>query len=370
MEKQIDIIIPAYKAHKTIFKTLCSIAMQDMSDIIKVTIVDDHCPEGDYKAIVKLFKGQLDIDTRRLPENHGPGYARRYGIEHTSCPYIMFADADDTYTNGFTITEFYNNIIKTKEDIIISNFIEQHEDNTYIPHYSDVVWVFGKIYRRQFLIDHNITFTDMRANEDTCFNRKILIYRTHINKNIPVLNSFTYLWHTTETSITRINHSQYTYDQSICGFVDGSIEMFDWAESQKINQEIIKDEIMGAMIYLYFTYCDVGSYSEVFQEQNLEYIKKFYNKLWKKYNLDFHSQDFIDSFNENMKVWCGETNVASPSKAEVFMAQPNIVQFMDMLADLEYNEDDIYKIQAKIPEDIKQNNINCGVCSKDYYEKK
>lgn len=367
MEKQIDMIIPAYKAHKTIFKTLCSLAMQTVSDIIQVTIVNDCCPEGSYQSIIDQFKGQLDINEIILPENHGPGYARRYGIEHTSCPYIMFADADDTYMCGFTISEFYNEIEKTKEDVIFSNFIEQN-NNGFSSHNADIVWVFGKIYRRKFLIDNNIIFTNHRANEDTCFNRKIKLKYENDNKQIKFLNSYTYLWNNqNENSITRINHSQYQYDQSVVGFVDGVIEMFDWAKKQKIKKSILKEEIIGTMIFLYFTYCDVGSYTEMFQEQNLEYIKKFYNKIWKKYKLDYHDKLFIEGFTANLKVWCIDDNRVDLA---VFMAQPNIVQFMDMLADLPYNENDIYEIQAKLPDEVKQKNIECGVCSKDYYDKK
>jgi hypothetical protein len=51
------------------------------------------------------------------------------------------------------------------------------------------------------------------------------------------------------------------------------------------------------------------------------------------------------------------------------MAQPNIVQFMDMLNELPYNENDIYEIWKRIPQKLKQNNIDCGVCEKDYYLK-
>ena len=162
MEKQIDMIIPAYKAHNTIFKTLCSIAMQTVSDIIQVTIVNDCCPEGSYQSIIDRFKGLLDINEIILSENHGPGYARRYGIEHTSCPFIMFADADDTYMGSFTISEFYYQIQKLKDNVIFSNFIEQHK-NGFITRSADIIWVFGKMYRRQFLIDNKITFTDLRA---------------------------------------------------------------------------------------------------------------------------------------------------------------------------------------------------------------
>ena len=56
----IDIIIPAYNAQKTIKKTLASIAMQSIKDIIKVTIVND-CSKKDYSEIIEMFKSIINI---------------------------------------------------------------------------------------------------------------------------------------------------------------------------------------------------------------------------------------------------------------------------------------------------------------------
>ena len=52
---KIDVIIPAYKAQKTIMRTLSSIAEQTIIDDIEVTIVNDCCPNGDYKKFVQMF---------------------------------------------------------------------------------------------------------------------------------------------------------------------------------------------------------------------------------------------------------------------------------------------------------------------------
>ena len=41
---KIDVIIPAYKAHKTIIRTLSSLLMQTIKKDIDVFIVDDACP--------------------------------------------------------------------------------------------------------------------------------------------------------------------------------------------------------------------------------------------------------------------------------------------------------------------------------------
>jgi len=365
MDKKIDLIIPVYKAHKTLFRLLCSIAQQAHNEWVKVTLINDCCPEGSYEEIIKNFKEVLDIQEIILPVNKGPGYARQYGIDHTNCPYIMFADADDVLFGGFVFNDLLGEIERKKEDVVFSSFIEYTPIETYLHHINDNVWVFGKIYKRKFLKKYNIKFTDQRANEDTFFNKKVMFIYAKLKKEIPFVDGFTYGWYPTKDSITTINHHQYSYDQGVCGFVEGAIELFDWAEKQKLDKNFIKNEILSTMVFLYISYCDVSSREEFFQEQNFEYIKKYYNKLWKKYNLDYATPEFINTYEENMQE-LGK----SQYNYRIFMAQPNIIQFLEMLDDIPYDEEDIYRIWDKIPEEIKQNNIKCGVCAPDFYTRK
>ena len=53
--KLIDVIIPVYKAHSTLMRTLSSIACQSIVDNLRVTLVNDCCPEGDYQYFVDKF---------------------------------------------------------------------------------------------------------------------------------------------------------------------------------------------------------------------------------------------------------------------------------------------------------------------------
>lgn len=366
MDKKIDLIIPVYKAHKTLFKLLCSIAQQEEVDKIKVTLVNDCCPEGSYKEIIKRFSDVLDIQEFQLPENGGPGVARQYGIDHTNCPYIMFADADDTLYGCFVFSNFLAMMENNAEEgVIFSSFLEKTLNKQYLHHIKDTTWIFGKIYRRSFLEKYNIRFTNQRSNEDTCFNRKIMFIYWNLNKEIPFWDGFTYAWHSTNNSITAINHGQYSYDQSTCGFVDGMIETFDWADKQGIDKITLEFEVMSAIFFLYITYCEVSSREEYFQEQNFEFIKKFYNKVWKRYGFEYQNDNFISMYEENMHAFIAENKF----NTRIFMSQPNIMEFMEALENTPYNENDIYRIWDKIPQEIKDNNIKCGVVAKDYYEK-
>ena len=95
-KNRIDVIIPAYKAQKTILRTLSSIAAQTILDKVDVTIVNDCCPNGDYQEFINMFSPYMNIREIKLPENGGPGVARQYGIDNTEDEFFTCMDADDT----------------------------------------------------------------------------------------------------------------------------------------------------------------------------------------------------------------------------------------------------------------------------------
>lgn len=365
-KKLIDIIIPAYKAHATIYKTLASIAMQTMADQIQVTIVNDCCPEGNYQQVISKFKGYLDIKEIKMSKNGGPGAARRKGINSTVCPYIMFCDADDTLAASYVVYVLYTNLLETKSNVLFSNFYEETSDKQYIAHKADRVWVFSKIYRRSFLNDYNINFTDLRANEDTCFNRKILIVHNNLEKELQFIDAVTYVWSgANQNSITRANNAQYKHDQSTVGFVDGMIEAFHWMDQQKISPKIIHQELFNTLIFLYFSYCDVAIVDEFYQLQNFEYVKKFYHTVYKRYNADWRSNEFVSQFDENM-----ETLVQSQQFTyKMFIANPPIAEWMEMLERAPYDPTEILQIWKNMPEELKNNNVKTGVVSANFYKR-
>ena len=51
----IDIIIPAYNAHDTLYKTLSSIALQTIKDKVNVYIINDYSKKS-YKKEIDTFK--------------------------------------------------------------------------------------------------------------------------------------------------------------------------------------------------------------------------------------------------------------------------------------------------------------------------
>ena len=270
MTEKIDIIIPAYKAHNTLLKTLLSIAVQQNANNIKVTIINDCCPEGDYQDIIKHVSDLIDIQEIVLEKNSGPGVARQVGIDKTSNPYIMFVDADDLLAQPYAVVNLLKDLKSSDTGRICTGaFIEKaviqcpSEDITKqpevigigdIPHSEDMTWCFGKIYERAFLEKYDIKFPPTRGNEDTAFNFMCTSIEKFKEPNSIIISDvFSYIWENSrEGSITRINEHQYMYDQSICGLIDGLIYTKNWLEKVQID---FKDVLIHYRFYQFYVLC-------------------------------------------------------------------------------------------------------------------
>ena len=138
----IDVIIPAYNAHKFIGQTLASIAFQDCIDMLNVYIVND-CSEKNYSEFVEYYVNFMNIKELSLEKNSGPGQARQYGIDNSSAEYLLFVDSDDVLSDNFAIRRLYEAIVNTKTDIAVSGFYEEKESR-FIFHDISYVWMHGK----------------------------------------------------------------------------------------------------------------------------------------------------------------------------------------------------------------------------------
>lgn len=270
--KKIDLVIPCYNTHKTLYRLFGSIMSQNCRDEIHVILVDDCSDEG-YEDFIKPFENILDIQIVKLDKNSGPGTARRVGMQAGNSPYIMFIDSDDTFFNAFSVERLLYEIEARQCDIVYSNFAEDIKNNRFIMHPNDQIWVFGKIYRRQFLENYEIYFNDTRSNEDNGFNTL-----TRAFTEPQYVNETTYLWHHNPKSITRIKNGLYTFT---C--MEGQIENKIWAFSEAYKRgwarEYYIHAIIGQFCFYYFDYFNIKKQTreEVDAELYLKWVKRFYD---------------------------------------------------------------------------------------------
>ena len=171
----------------------------DKSDF-KVLFLND----GEEGAISREDIGDYsyEIEVRTLPHG-GISAVRNYGIENADTDYIMFCDCDDGFIHNYGL-HLILAAIEEGFDLFSSVFIEESP----LPNGGwkiyrrdkDQVFIHGKVYRRQFLLDHNLRFSPLlHFCEDSAFNR-IAFLAAEKQKYIetPI-----YLWAWNENSTVR-----------------------------------------------------------------------------------------------------------------------------------------------------------------------
>ena len=300
MDKKIDVIIPAYNAQKSIERTIASIAIQSMKDELKITIVND-CDGKDYSKVINRYKDLLDIREIRLDNNGGPGVARQYGIDNTDLPYFTCIDADDTFSGAFSIELLYKNLIQDPyAACCIGSFMEEHENLQFVPHTQDLIWMFGKLYRRSFIKKYDIRFNETRANEDNGFNTIVRLCSDEIERII-FIQDVVYYWHFKEDSITRINNCEYSYNQSFVGYTDNMIYAVREAKKKKPFNGYINLWATQVMINLYVYYLQTVERDPRFIEQNFNSCMKFYKEIFKNIYNELEPNIFKEIYSTVMR---------------------------------------------------------------------
>ncbi len=243
----IDIIIPAYNAHKTIEQTLCSIAYQYIADKLNVYIVNDDS-DKDYNEFVNFFSNFITIKELKLEKNSGPGVARQYGIDNSKSDYIIFMDSDDCFADIFSAKILYDAITENDYDVVIGSIAEETDDG-FIIHDGSEVWLHGKIYKREYLKNNDIRFTDTYYDEDNAFNSLLFLG----NPKKKIIYDKIYLWRKNYTSLTNKNNGQ----DKINAFTD-YIENITWSLEKAIERNYDYHKIAKlayyALLFIYYSY--------------------------------------------------------------------------------------------------------------------
>lgn len=90
----VSIVIPAYKAEKTIEQTLASVKSQTFPHW-ELIVVDDCSPDGTLPLLEAAAQNDGRIRVLRNTENRGVSYSRNRGVREARSQWIAFLDSDD-----------------------------------------------------------------------------------------------------------------------------------------------------------------------------------------------------------------------------------------------------------------------------------
>lgn len=196
MKKDLTIIVAAYNVEDYIAKCIESLLTQDIKDI-EILIVDDGSTDRTAAIASSYAKNNKDI-TILSKNNGGLSDARNHGLIHARGKYVCFVDGDDFVDNNslaelidytsrnnldVCIFGYYMDILKDGELVSSDSILEanniidksSHSNiSTKITNTHILGYAWNKIYRRELLNQHGLTFQKgLSYVEDITFNEAV-----------------------------------------------------------------------------------------------------------------------------------------------------------------------------------------------------
>ena len=203
---KISVIIPVYNVEKYLRECLDSVVNQTLKDI-EIICVNDGSTDNSLE-ILKEYEKQDSRIKIIDKKNEGAGIARNYGLQIATGKYIYFMDSDD-FLELNALEILYSEIVKCNADICLCTHNRYYETlgekrKTYflkpqlmpksqtfsakdIPDtilQCCAINIFVKLYKREFIINSNIKFQNIKTCNDVYFNSMTLL----IAKSICYIN--------------------------------------------------------------------------------------------------------------------------------------------------------------------------------------
>lgn len=125
MEEKVSIIIPVYKAEKTIERCVQSIAEGTYQNV-EIILVEDCSPDGSLKKCRILEKKYDSVIVKHNIQNRGVSYTRNQGLKCITGKYLMFVDSDDWVEPDY-VESFVNEMAKANLAMVISGYVNHDE---------------------------------------------------------------------------------------------------------------------------------------------------------------------------------------------------------------------------------------------------
>ena len=155
-----------------------SLEQQSYEDF-EVVLIDDCSTDDTFDHLEDYVKKtKLAVKLYRNSKNSGPGETRNQGILMSNSEYFLFVDSDD-YLEPNTLLEIDK--VVNDNDLIVFDFMKGNHKKSTIPNTSggsQIVLevlkaintsVWGKVFKKDIIINNNIAFPSLTRFEDFVF---------------------------------------------------------------------------------------------------------------------------------------------------------------------------------------------------------
>ena len=189
---KVSVIVPVYNAQDYLEQCIVSILAQTLQEI-EVICVDDSSTDRSLEILKKYEKEDSRMRVLTQP-NSGAGAARNRGLSQASGEYLSFLDADDFFEPDM-LELAYAKAKEDRADMVVFKSDQYHTDSDQfvqvawtlrekeIPPYTPfnhrqmtdnifkvfVGWAWDKLFSREFVEKHHLTFQEQRTSNDMLF---------------------------------------------------------------------------------------------------------------------------------------------------------------------------------------------------------
>lgn len=279
--KQLEIILPFYNEDiETIQPMLSSINNQiacTPSNYL-LTLVNDCGNSTITEEDVKKYLWKFDFQILKTPENGGPGVARQFGIDKSKARYVMMGDCDDMLQNNMVFHFFENQLSKDDPDFAHTKWFSYHYQpnmgNIIQPMNPEFTWFFGKFYKREFLEKYKLREDPrLRVHEEI----QIVRLAPHYTTNAKMYDFPTYIWCTSEGSITRRNEQEYAYT-GMATYIFSNDILLDRLITLNRDEALKQAEQCMMLTWSSFQNCDYEGKAKDWKDQTERMASYFINK--------------------------------------------------------------------------------------------
>ena len=262
-----SVIIPVYNVEKYINRCLKSILSQRYNDL-EIILIDNGSTDRSGSICDIYANEDANISVYHI-ENHGVGSARNFGLSKARGEFIYFVDSDD-YLVGNLFAEFEDKLTPDLDLLVFSYYnsfeqemTEKNRKKKILPYngsydkydfskifkdlfLSDILYtVWNKLYRREFLIENNISFEKYELGEDVRFN--LNAYR-NVNKVYLSQDSYyVYVIGRKGSAMSSYNPKRLQYQLQELELVDSLLK--DWNIDSSNLDNTVKARILMSNIH-------------------------------------------------------------------------------------------------------------------------
>lgn len=301
MTGKISVIMPVYHAEKYLKEAVESVLKQTYQNWELLLVVRKS--EDKSAEIAEGYAKECEQICLIEHEEIGAGRARNIGLREAKGEYIVFIDADDYLPDVETFSEYATVAEKISSDIFISNYARLwegkvlpaagHDKFSNFPRNSEdfrfrgffsigtLAYVWGRMYRKSFLEEHEIIFSDYTYAEDKLFNMQCYI----CGAKYTFLEKIGYMYRKNDSSIS------YQYNPEIGKCWLGICKTLkNWIEEQKSDESEKYDS------FIWYTLSFAAFFDSKMQYTQYKKRLRIIRKTLKNYRQDELGKEYFQKY--------------------------------------------------------------------------